>query len=362
MCPRMQKCSVALLLLLTILGSLCVAENKGSVVPGTIDNTTLADSLGNIPESHRLLLLGDTVRLRELLRTTPDVEATLAANYNIPCGAIPGCVCNNGIFELAKGQTLLFTAARCNNEEWLNFLIKAGANLEAYDFRGRTALHIAAACGHVRAMSILVGAGMPINIPTRVNEESLAKTLKYQKKQGPEYDFAQNRVGLTALHEAAVYNNLPAVQWLVEHGADVNATSQVGWTPLHCAAMFAKTDNGALLLESGANVNASSKSNFTPLHLAAESGLSYATKDDVRVPFVEMLIKCGAILDATDACGQSPLHWAAKTGNVWTVKALLKAGAKKDLKDSQGKTSADWARDTKNRTLINLFERENSSE
>lgn len=354
--------TIAFLMLLILLGSLCVNANERCDAPDTSDNTKLADSLVNIPEPHRLLLLGDTVRLRELLSSIPDVEATLTANYNVPSDAITGCACNSDIVELAKGQTLLFTAARCNNDECLNFLINAGANLEVYDSRGRTAFHIAAICGHVRAMTILLGAGLSINTTTGIHEDLLALSEKYESKQVPEHDFAQNRVGLTALHEAAVYSKLSTVRWLVAHGADVNATSQVGWTPLHYAAMSAKTDNGALLLENGANVNARSKSNFTPLHLAAESGFSHATKDDVRVPFVELLIINGAMLDATDFCGQSPLHWAAKSGNVNTAKALLKAGAKKDLKDSLGKTAADLARDNQNRTLIDLFDEKSTSE
>ncbi|CAB1352235.1 unnamed protein product [Coregonus sp. 'balchen'] len=76
----------------------------------------------------------------------------------------------------------------------------------------------------------------------------------------------------TPLHLAAGYNNLEVAEYLLEHGADVNAQDKGGLIPLHNAASYGHVDIAALLIKYNTCVNATDKWAFTPLHEAAQKG------------------------------------------------------------------------------------------
>jgi ankyrin repeat protein len=72
-------------------------------------------------------------------------------------------------------------------------------------------------------------------------------------------------IGATLLHLAIEYDDLETARWLLDHGADVNATSAIdadgfgGHTPLfHCGIATQRRDDifARLLLDRGANPNA----------------------------------------------------------------------------------------------------------
>jgi ankyrin repeat protein len=73
--------------------------------------------------------------------------------------------------------------------------------------------------------------------------------------------------GRTALHTAALFGNLPAVQWLVRHNAKINVAEQGGGqrTPLHNAAFKGHGEIVQYLLEKGANPLALNAANETAL-------------------------------------------------------------------------------------------------
>lgn len=52
----------------------------------------------------------------------------------------------------------------------------------------------------------------------------------------------------TPLHLAAGYNNLDVAEYLLEHGADVNAQDKGGLIPLHNASSYGHLDVAALLI------------------------------------------------------------------------------------------------------------------
>ncbi|KAL8583819.1 hypothetical protein ACOMHN_040288 [Nucella lapillus] len=63
-----------------------------------------------------------------------------------------------------------------------------------------------------------------------------------------------NHVGLTALHQAVLANNLDAAKLLLCHGADVNAQDVHGFSPLHTAAACGYLPLTSLLVVFGADV------------------------------------------------------------------------------------------------------------
>ena len=69
-----------------------------------------------------------------------------------------------------------------------------------------------------------------------------------------------------SLHEAAEHGRKPVVEWLLDHGAEVNAKDKNGDTPLHFAAFFGHRDVAELLLANQAEINAKDSNGVTPLH------------------------------------------------------------------------------------------------
>lgn len=73
-------------------------------------------------------------------------------------------------------------------------------------------------------------------------------------------------------HALAGYNNVEVAEFLLEHGADVNAQDKGGLIPLHNASSYGHLDIAALLIKYNTVVNATDKWGFTPLHEAAQKG------------------------------------------------------------------------------------------
>jgi len=60
-------------------------------------------------------------------------------------------------------------------------------------------------------------------------------------------------------------------QFLLDHGAPVDARTADGWTPLHSATYWGQADVMAKLISRGADVNSRTEGLQTPLHLAASA-------------------------------------------------------------------------------------------
>lgn len=129
------------------------------------------------------------------------------------------------------------------------FLAK-GADIEARDRDGDTALHMAAIQASPAVIAALIAAGADPN--------------------------ALSTDGQTPLFHAAEHGNLPAVQALLVAGADVNARTKAGHTPLFYAIEQGHRPVVEALLAAGADLAARDKDGDTPLDLA-----TYSHRDDI---------------------------------------------------------------------------------
>ncbi|MBS1602815.1 MAG: ankyrin repeat domain-containing protein [Bacteroidetes bacterium] len=126
---------------------------------------------------------------------------------------------------------------------------------------------------------------------------------------------------------ALAFDNCPheLAKWLVEQGADLQATDSYGNTPLHRRSS-SRQGNIKSLLELGADINAESRSAGTPLHAAARSH---------QVDNTRLLLAQGANMNALNSDGHTPLEHALRTcrnidieSTVELSKIYLGAGAK----------------------------------
>uniref|UniRef100_A0A6V1PIK8 Uncharacterized protein n=1 Tax=Heterosigma akashiwo TaxID=2829 RepID=A0A6V1PIK8_HETAK len=116
------------------------------------------------------------------------------------------------------GGTALHYATLNSHGEVVKHLVDKGANLDAQDNDGRTALHYAALNGHGEVIKLLVDKGANI--------------------------VAQNNGGETALHSAAAGGRGEVVKLLVDKGANLDAQDNDGRTALHSAITSKQTDGG----------------------------------------------------------------------------------------------------------------------
>ena len=127
-----------------------------------------------------------------------------------------------------------------------------------------------------------------------------------------------------------------AVQFLLEHGADVNAKRDDLWTPLHLAFHVGKLEVARILLEHHANVDARTNGGQAPLHLLSRFE---PRQDEYGIPdLARRLLDLGANVNEKDNDNATPLHLASYYKRLKIVRVLLDNGANIDMVNDQGKT------------------------
>jgi ankyrin repeat protein len=99
-----------------------------------------------------------------------------------------------------------------------------------------------------------------------LRSQSPARRIEAVSDQGGAAE--TDRAGRTALHYAALSDDVAAAESLLTAGADPNAADKAGWTPLHFAAQQEATAVARLLLSRGAEVDRQDSYGNTPLFRA----------------------------------------------------------------------------------------------
>lgn len=177
--------------------------------------------------------------------------------------------------------------------------------LNAQDDMGITPLHWAAMTKDVSAVSALLHAGADVDTP--------------------------HVGGNTALFEACGCNAEDCAKMLLAFGANVNAHRKDGYVPIHAAAMGNATRGLlSLLLSAGADVNnAQNIKNTSPLDLATIYNDAACCKD---------LLDLGADMEHVDLDGDTPLHASTVSNAHACTQLLLSQGANYLHKNNMGMT------------------------
>ncbi len=228
----------------------------------------------------------------------------------------------------ARGKTALITVAYFGHKDIAKVLIAKGADVNAKDTRGETPLIGAAMSGRKEIVELLIAKGADVNARDRhgrtpliraatSGHEEIAKVLM---AKGAAVD-ARDALGRTPLYFAAEQGRTEVVELLLASGANVNAESRGGTTPLHRACNLPSKRIAEILLKQGAKVNTRSNAGIAPLDVAAQFG-----RKDIAI----LLMAKGAELHKKDRFGRNSVYWAFSNWKVEMAEFLMSKGVKHD--------------------------------
>jgi len=188
------------------------------------------------------------------------------------------------------------------HEDTAILLVERGANPDAVDEFGHSALHLAVRKGKYRLIDALIA--HHANLNARMTRDELPLPGDFNARDG--------LVGATPFFLAAAASDLEAMRMLAAAGADPSIRDALGVTPLMAAV-------GAHQYES---------------RLPPERRMIEA---------VTFCMELGNSPNATDESGQTAAHFAVQMGVDEVLTFLIEHGAKPDIADRRGRTPLDVA-------------------
>ena len=337
-----------------------------------------AAACGNYNALRSLIYYGADVNARNRYNRTPLMLACQVVNKE----AIHNFIDEHDLEKIYVQRSLChFICSNRNSFDAVTFLIDQGADVNLQDNNGHSALHHAVdgcfydkfsfkwliineahvtsddhycpchevtSCqdDNVNVVDCLVQNGADVDLQDKDGETALFFAVRSKIKKwtssgilsslqvikGANLNTSRNDKR-TPLMEASSKNDEKQVNWLIEHGADLNLQDEDGDTALHfaCNSDHASLEILSCLIENGANINACTDFKITPLMMAVQNCHKYV---------VSFLIEHGANVDLQDEDGDTALHYVAyqesrvdKTENFLT---LSTAGASCLCKNSKG--------------------------
>ncbi len=258
-----------------------------------------------------------------------------------------------------ENVTPLILALENMHFDFAAFLIKAGANVDKWDFRGRSPVYAAtdfstlptSAHGDVPSGDALKGADVvKLLLDKGANPNiQLVRRTPYRNRA---LDRGGDTIlvgGTTPLVRAAKACDVTVVRLLLEHGALANLATDEGITPLMAAAGIGNNDRTTrgrfraetdvittmqLLLDAGADINAQmvGEPNGATERSAGERRRNFGYAKQGRQVPSELAIP-----------HWTALHGAAMHGWTFAVQFLADHGADLSIKDADGRTARELA-------------------
>jgi len=157
----------------------------------------------------------------------------------------------------------------------------------------------------------------------------------------------KGRDGITPLHAAIEVGNMEITQFLLDHGARVNARDSLKRTPLMMMDYDAKPQLLQLLLNYGARLNLVDKQKNTIL-------MHFVDYHDNK-EIVDMLVRYGLPVNAVNKEGKTALMIAARNDNSKSVQALLEGGADVSIATQMGETAWSLTTDADIKAMLERY-------
>ncbi len=245
----------------------------------------------------------------------------------------------------ADGNSPLHRAALQGDVASVESLLAAGADANATNAAGATALHYAT--GSPRMVRALLAAGARANtvsamgvtpLATAATRDGASEAVGLLLEAGADANAAlpAREGSLRPLTLAVFGGDARSVELLLQHEAAVNV--EAGLSPLAAAAFVGDAGAAERFLDLGAKVNHDSGFAGTPLNFAFYSG---------HPQVASLLLEFGASLRAPSAVGYAtpPMVWAAygDDGDPRFARELVARGVDVNTKNENGETALSFA-------------------
>lgn len=253
----------------------------------------------------------------------------------------------------ARGRlstTALHFAVWQGHHEFVKFLLtQPKIDFDAVDGHNSTALHVATFSDDDDCIQLLLAAGADLNIKDEIGRtptmyacsRASVKTLSLVLDADPDLTLKDNE-GYTALHDLCRRGlDDIVVQILDDLDVDINACTTFGATPLMLAASNGHERTVRILVENDADLNAMDIDSNTALRWAIKNGFT---------EIAEFLIKMGS---PVNPFGQPTSKWRAKfenEGRIQQGQSPARPRAASKLSDSQSSRPRDMEFDPQYRS------------
>ena len=251
------------------------------------------------------------------------------------------------IFLLATAPLPLIDAAKNVDREAVRSLLKQGANVNATQADGTTALHWASYRDDLESADLLIRSGANVNARNDLGATPLwaacqngSESMVGRLLTAGANPNAALLLGETPVMVAGRSGSPAVVELLAAKGANVNARAARGQTALMWAVAQKHPDVVKVLLANGADIHARSDSwtevMAVPPHGYLEYNRAIPHGNDTALMFAarvddlasaKLLVAAGANVNDEDAWGVSAVVLAAHSGFTDVVKFLLEKGA-----------------------------------
>ena len=251
------------------------------------------------------------------------------------------------IFLLATGPLPLIDAVKNVDREAVRSLLKQGANVNATQADGATALHWASYRDDLESADLLIRSGANVNARNDLGATPLwaacqngSESMVGRLLTAGANPNAALLLGETPVMAAARSGSPAVVELLAAKGANVNARAARGQTALMWAVAQKHPEVVKVLIANGADIHARSDSRTEVMAVPPHGYLEYnraiphgsdtalifaARVDDLAS--AKLLVAAGANVNDEDAWGVSAVVLAAHSGFTDVVEFLLEKGA-----------------------------------
>ncbi|XP_067675639.1 uncharacterized protein [Haliotis asinina] len=256
-----------------------------------------------------------------------------------------------------KNRSAIMTASFHGHTDVVEYLQSKGADILQRDEYGQTCLHVACRSGHIKTAERLLPT-FPIDVKDNNGMTPFMFALKanyfdmvdFLVEHGADMNVQNNR-SQTSLHTSAWHGNAVGCAKLLDLGMHVDVHDSSKRTPLMCVSK--RRDDRSevinILLERGADINVRDKDGNTCLHIAAESEGHIATIGRLVEHQINtksnLLLERGLDVNVQNEHGVTPLMCAARQGNRAVVDLLINSGANVNVTDLCGQDCISHAKD-----------------
>ena len=204
-------------------------------------------------------------------------------------------VCNN------VNETPLHMAAKVGHFEIVRKLIQKRASFDSRNNQCLTPAQVAIKENQTKIAKFFIESYDPRRVLRSAVVKENAPMVKLLLEIG-ENPNSTELGNITLLHKAVRMGHLKIVQYLIDHGANVEAQTNGSMeTPLHYAVKYSSEEMIEELLKNNIQINSLDRDHCTPLWLAVSNG---------KKEIVEVLIDAGADVNIQDNRNRKPLEIA----------------------------------------------------